>query len=810
MHRIGIWHCLCCIVAVGTTNLLGAPVERFQYRYESLDAESAGFTPTARVAVFLSADGDEGVVRAGLSELGVGEADVEQSILAGTLLVSTAHLGDAAATQRVLDALLNDESVDYVAPVYLARNGIMLAVAPRLTITAVATATDSAVQPATERQTPQTLPALLPLDVRSGFEVLELQEAIAARAEVARAEPSWLQVSAPQPRFVVPGDVVNATRYVDGQAAQLPTETVWRQMCGGADGVMSIEQLKRVADAHAALMKQVPPGAPQGAIAAVSGLDLRFNITSALPAGAADAIAAAESYLEGQFDDPVVVTISLQFANMGSGVLGSTGSSYVSDTYSDVRAGLIADMDFDDSIQDHLPLGGIIPVRYDGNSETVTSENRVFVTRANFNAAIGFASGTAAWMSFNTDFAWDFTPPSISGGRHCFQTVLVHEVGHALGFTSGADFRFNDLEVLDLYRFQRSDGTETDHNPDTLAEFQTEPRMVDKNAPGLLDDVISDLVTVEYQMSDGQPRQASHFHDQNPPIGIMDPTLGSGVTFYPDFLLQSDGDMFDAIGWDYPTTNTCRVDAPSTEPASSSKSRYIGFTPPNVGSPIALRVRLVSLLSPTGGAPAGSPDFSAFVDQLRWVSAPGEFVDSPSQGTTFVAAGLACDPVCMEFDGVDAVQVFGGEILPDSVYEVQAIRCSCDFANEDHFSDVYTVVTAHWGDVNPPFFSETAPPQPDFLDIAAVVSKFTDAPASQIKARIQLQPNLLDPAELISFKDIAADVAAFVNGVYPFVGPCVCPSTIVCGNTACVSDLACGDGYCIDGFCTDACGRCTP
>lgn len=25
MHRIGIWHCLCCIVAVGTTNLLGAP-----------------------------------------------------------------------------------------------------------------------------------------------------------------------------------------------------------------------------------------------------------------------------------------------------------------------------------------------------------------------------------------------------------------------------------------------------------------------------------------------------------------------------------------------------------------------------------------------------------------------------------------------------------------------------------------------------------------------------------------------------------------------------------------------------------------
>jgi len=813
MQRVGIWLCSFCVITVGAANLLGAPIERFQYRFNPLDAERAGFVPTARVAVFVSADGDESAVRARLADLGVGEADIEPSILAGTLLVSTANLGDAAATQRVFEALLRDVSVEYVAPVYVAPNDTMLAVAPRLTITSVeavsqvADASGSQVQTAADGRTP---PAELPLDVTSGFVVLELQEAIAARDDVSVAEVNWLQVSVPQAVYVVPGDVVNATRYADGNVAQLPTETVWRPMCGGADGTMSVEQLKRIADAHAALAAQAQPQAPQGGVAFAPGLDLQFNIFSAVPDGALDAIAAVEAYLESRFDDPVVVTINLQFAVLGSGVLGSTGSSYVSDTYLNVRAALVSGMDFNDTIQTSLPLGGVLPVRYDGNSETVTNENRVFVTRANYRAAVGNVTGSAASMTFNTDFAWDFTPPSISGGQYDFQSVLVHEVGHALGFTSGADFRFNDVEMLDLYRFQLSDGTGTDHNPDTLLEFQTEPRMVDQNAPGLLDDVISDLVTVEYRMSDGQPRQASHFHDQNPAIGIMDPTMASGQTFYPDFLMQSDGNMFDAIGWDYPTTNTCLLEAPSMEPTPSSKNRYIGFAPPTAGVPIALRVRLVSVLSPPGGAPAGSPDFSAFVDQVRWVSAAGAFLDSPSLGTTFLAAGLTCDPVCMDFDGVDAVQVFGGEILPDSVYEVQAIRCSCDFLDETDFSDAYTVVTAHWGDVTLPFFSELTPLQPDFNDIAAIVSKFADAPGSQIKARIQLQPNLVDPAVSVDFKDIAAGVAAFANGIYPFVGPCVCPSAIVCGLTACANDMACGNGLCIGGFCTDACGRCTP
>jgi hypothetical protein len=51
-------------------------------------------------------------------------------------------------------------------------------------------------------------------------------------------------------------------------------------------------------------------------------------------------------------------------------------------------------------------------------------------------------------------------------------------------------------------------------------------------------------------MSDGEPYQASHF-SQNNVDAIMQPAIGSGETFYPNFYRAPDRNMFDAIGWDY-------------------------------------------------------------------------------------------------------------------------------------------------------------------------------------------------------------------------------------------------------------------
>jgi hypothetical protein len=176
----------------------------------------------------------------------------------------------------------------------------------------------------------------------------------------------------------------------------------------------------------------------------------------------------------------------------------------------------------------------------------VTNEDRVFWTIANYNAAVGSVGGTAASMTFNSNFSWDYDPSNGVSG-YSFQDVVVHEVGHALGFTSGGDFRFKDLEALDLLRFQTTDGN-GDYNPDSLEEFQTRPRLVSYNKPNDLHH--SDLVGVEYRMSDGSPYQMSHLREQPANIGLMDPALAPGETHWPGFFSGADLALFDAIGYD--------------------------------------------------------------------------------------------------------------------------------------------------------------------------------------------------------------------------------------------------------------------
>jgi len=372
-------------------------------------------------------------------------------------------------------------------------------------------------------------------------------------------EPLLIRPNTRIPVYIEPGPVEQSVLYANGAVINVETHSVWKPLCAGDPSKVTVEDLKKIAAMSKIAAAALPaPQPPVGnvALALPPRFTLVFNTTAAVPAAARAALVEVEHYIEAQFTDPITVTINFDFAALPPGVLGGTSSNYGSVTWPVARDALINGMDLDDIIQSFVPPGSTIPVRYDGNTATVTNENRVFVTIANYRAAIGTLSGTAASMTFSSVFSWDYTPPSIDSGAYDFQSVIVHEVGHALGFTSGADFRTNDMEMLDVFRFQRSDGTGTNYNPDTYADFTTTARMVDLNAPGTNDDVNSDLITAEYQMSDGNPNQASHFHDQNPPIGIMDPTIASGQTFYPNFYRIPDLAMFDAIGWDYPHFNT--------------------------------------------------------------------------------------------------------------------------------------------------------------------------------------------------------------------------------------------------------------
>jgi len=253
----------------------------------------------------------------------------------------------------------------------------------------------------------------------------------------------------------------------------------------------------------------------------------------------------------------------------------------------------------------------------------------------------------------------------------------------------------------------------------------------------------------------------------------------------------------------------CQVVVPNPpvgtgEPARTN--RYLRFSTPASGAvDEVIRVTAVSL---DGFV---LPDPNVFYLGIP-SAAPEE--DITQLERTFAAAPLQCAPHARDWASVGVISAFGAEIMPGSTYDVQRAFGACPNLEIDEscWSPPLTIVTAKFGDLVDPFAPE--PQQPDFKDIAACVSKFVWAPTAPIKAVAQLQPNVVFPDRPIDFKDIAADVQAFVGASYATVvnsiGPCICPSAVLCGVAACSEDTQCGSGFCIGGFCTDACGRCSP
>lgn len=344
----------------------------------------------------------------------------------------------------------------------------------------------------------------------------------------------------------------------DGTLAWLESEAVWRPICNSDASQITPADIALAAEAHAAAALSAE--VLEDSVALGGGFDLRIFLLPPFPNGVSDSLltsakALVEQYFESTFTDPVEVRVEISFANLGTGgVLGFTASSQTFANWAPSRTALVSGMDADDIIQPFLPTGATFPVRYDAFAGFWTQENRVKWSHANYRAAqVGSLSGSVdAQITINTQYGFDYDPTDgVQPGKTSFVDVLVHEIGHAMGFFSMADDEFaQDSTSLDLFRFQRSDGS-MNFNPDTYGDFQATPRLVDQNAPGQIDDVVTDLIEVEYQMADGDPWQASHFRQQANPVGLMAPTLSPGITKHPNYFSVADLAAFDAIGWDF-------------------------------------------------------------------------------------------------------------------------------------------------------------------------------------------------------------------------------------------------------------------
>jgi hypothetical protein len=354
------------------------------------------------------------------------------------------------------------------------------------------------------------------------------------------------------------GPTFMTRNYNDHSLSEMKTEIVTVPFSGSDTTVITAALFKKqVQIAHARFANDNNKKIVSGK--AVNSLNLVFNLGSSVPPEAVPALESASKYLKSLFSDPITVNINIDFAVLGPGILGSTSVTYTATppSWTTTRAGLVGGMDADDYIQNYLPAGSTIPVRYDGSSSTVTNEDRCYFAKANYGAAIGSISGSCASITFSSEILWDYDPADgVPGNKMCLQSVVLHELGHALGFVSRAESWYEpntDITSLDIYRFQRTDGS-GDYNPDNVSEFQVRPRLVDYNNPN--DDHNSNVFAsggadIEYGMSDGDPYQSSHFR-QDSVDGIMQPAMGDGETFYPNFYRTADINMFDAIGWDYP------------------------------------------------------------------------------------------------------------------------------------------------------------------------------------------------------------------------------------------------------------------
>ncbi len=185
----------------------------------------------------------------------------------------------------------------------------------------------------------------------------------------------------------------------------------------------------------------------------------------------------------------------------------------------------------------------------------------------------------------------------------------------------------------------------------------------------------------------------------------------------------------------------------------------------------------------------------------RWVGKPQRFRESqeiPFTPVDYLGARLQCTPYYHDWGTATAsepVAVFGAEILPNSKYSVQAYAPSCK-GNEDsctNFSPPVDMRTRRSGDVVSPYNPPVNTQQPDVSDIGQFVAKFKKILGSPSNTRVVIQPNLPDPNGDVSVSDIVQVVDMAKQFVYPFGGPCPCPSLATCGALACPS----GAGTCI-------------
>lgn len=303
-----------------------------------------------------------------------------------------------------------------------------------------------------------------------------------------------------------------------------------------------------------------PQGGPRGDGFDGSGLDIVLQVSPAVAAQPLFLAAVERAVLrwERAVRSPVRILYEVDFTSGEPFVAAAQSSVFGNGPYPDVRAALIAragpdTLDYVSALPEsqfpHVGNAGTNSIPIYGDPRAVRK-----VLGSTDPTDILDPDGT---IVFNTDFTFDLdNSDGITPGAIDVESVMLHEIGHTMGFVSGVDSQFIRT-TLDLFRFG-IDGT--DNDPASLADISNPSirRELRIGVEAAIDTVGAvGGFTEPLRLSTGTAgdgRQASHWKADellglDLPIGIMDPTVPLDA-LAPEFFTRADRLAFRLLGWD--------------------------------------------------------------------------------------------------------------------------------------------------------------------------------------------------------------------------------------------------------------------